>query len=190
MKKVEYDKYYQTENLFGSPYAELIDFYAKIEAKGKLLDVGCGQGRDSVALAKLGFTVTGVDNSAVGIEQLNAMAEKDNLPLKGIVADIYSYSNFDEFEHILLDSMFHFGKKEREKETNFLNRLIAASKPETLITICIKKVGKKIEILQGIILNRDDVEMITQVELLYTYEDKESNHSSVTQYEMVVIKKK
>jgi len=34
--KVEYDKYYQTSNLFGSPYPELIDFYSKIEEKGDL----------------------------------------------------------------------------------------------------------------------------------------------------------
>ena len=31
--KVEYDKYYLIENLFGSPYPELIDFYSKIEGK-------------------------------------------------------------------------------------------------------------------------------------------------------------
>ena len=99
--KIEYDKHYQTENLFGKPYPELIDFYAKIKVKGKLLDVGCGQGRDAIPLAKLGFTVTGIDNSKVGIEQLNKIAEKEKLPLKGMVEDIYNYSNFSEFEFIL-----------------------------------------------------------------------------------------
>ena len=69
--KVQYDKYYQTENLFGRPYPELIEFYSNIKKKGKLLDLGYGQGRDSIALAKLGFTVTGIDYSKVGIEQLN-----------------------------------------------------------------------------------------------------------------------
>ena len=29
----QYDKYYQTKNLFGKPYPELIDFYSKIEEK-------------------------------------------------------------------------------------------------------------------------------------------------------------
>lgn len=113
--KVEYDKYYQTENLFGEPYPELIDFYSKIEDKGKLLDLGCGQGRDAIALSKLGFEVIGIDNSKVGIEQLNEIAKTENLPLQGVVTDIYEYSNYEEFDHVLLDSMFHFGKREREK---------------------------------------------------------------------------
>ena len=187
---MEYDNYYQAENIFGNPYPELIDFYATIEEKGKLLDLGCGQGRDAIALARLGFTVTGIDNSKVGIEQLNAIAEKENLALKGIVEDIYSYSNFSEFDFILLDSMFHFGKKEREKEIRFLNRLIELSSPNTLITICIQKTGNKLEILDSLLSNKQDLEIIDRTELIYKYEDKETNHSSETKYEMLTAKKK
>lgn len=187
--KVEYDDYYQTENLFGKPYPELIEFYSKIEEKGTLLDLGCGQGRDSIPLARLGFVVTGIDNSKVGIEQLNKIAEKENLPLTGIVEDIYRYSDFDKFDFILLDSMFHFGKKAREKEVGLLNRLIEESKPNTLITICIQKTGKKVEILNAVISGKNNLEAVFQKELIYTYEDKASNHRSVTKYEMIVIRK-
>lgn len=185
---MEYDKYYQTENLFGAPYPELVEFYSKIKKRGKLLDLGCGQGRDAIALAKLGFTVTGIDKSRVGIEQLNKIAEKENLPLIGIVEDIYSYSNFDEFDFILLDSMFHFGKKEREKEINFLNRLLETASPNTLITICLQKTGRKIEILHSIISSKKNLEIIHQTELIYRYEDATSKHSSETKYDMIVIK--
>ena len=186
---MEYDKYYQAENLFGSPYPELIEFYSTIKNKGRLLDLGCGQGRDSIPLAKLGFSVTGIDNSKVGIEQLNKIAEKEGLTLKGIIEDIYNYSQFTEFEFILLDSMFHFGKKERKKETEFLNRLIKNSKLDTLITICIQKTGKKIEILNSIILNNRDLVTVNQTDLIYVFEDKESNHRSETQYKMITVRK-
>lgn len=187
--KVEYDKYYKTENLFGDPYPELISFYSKIENKGNLLDLGCGQGRDSIPLAELGYKVTGIDNSKVGIDQLNEIAKKENLSLIGIVEDMYSYTKFDQFEFILLDSMFHFGKKERAKEVSFLNRLIDESKLNTLITICIQKVGKKVETLNSIISNRGELELITRTQLIYKYEDIESNHASETKYEMIVLKK-
>lgn len=39
---VTYDKYYQTENLFGDPYPELIKFLTDYPKKGKVLDLGCG----------------------------------------------------------------------------------------------------------------------------------------------------
>lgn len=184
-----YDKYYQVENLFGEPYPELIEFYSNINDKGTLLDLGCGQGRDAIPLAKLGYEVTGVDNSKVGIDQLNRIAKEGNLPLKGVIEDIFSYSNFEKFDFILLDSMFHFGKAEKEKEIKFLNRLISEARLNTLITICIQKIGNKLEILHSIILDRDDTKLISQCELIYKYVDEASNHSSETKYEMVTIKK-
>jgi 2-polyprenyl-3-methyl-5-hydroxy-6-metoxy-1,4-benzoquinol methylase len=52
---VAYDKYCQAENLFGAAYPELLDFFAEFPNKGKVLDLGCGQGPDSIPLARLGF---------------------------------------------------------------------------------------------------------------------------------------
>ena len=71
---VSYDKYYQTKNLFGDPYPELIEFFTDHPEKGKVLDLGCGQGRDAIALARLGYSVTGIDNSQVGIDQMIRIA--------------------------------------------------------------------------------------------------------------------
>ena len=57
---VAYSKNYQTENLFGEPYPELIDFFTNYRNKGRLLDLGCGQGREAIPVARLGFEVTGI----------------------------------------------------------------------------------------------------------------------------------
>ena len=187
--KIIYDTHYKTENLFGEAYPELLAYYSQVVDKTKLLDVGCGQGRDAIPLAKLGFLVTGIDHSQVGIDQLNEIAEKDNLSLKGVVKDIYSYSDFNQYDFILLDSMFHFGKREREKEINFLNRLLTESKLDTIITICISKSGKKLEILNTLISSRKDLEITNQTELIYKYNDKASNHTSETKYQMLHLKK-
>ena len=110
-----YDDYYQTPNLFGEPYPELIDFFKSVPHKGKLLDLGCGQGRDALAIAQLGYEVTGVDNSEVGIKQLNEQAKKNGLNITGLVADIYAFEDFGSYDFILLDSMLHFNKKDKEK---------------------------------------------------------------------------
>ena len=189
MKSVTYDKYYQKENLFGNPFPELINFYKKVEKKGRLLDLGCGQGRDSIALARLGFEVVGVDNSKVGIEQLNSISKREKLTLSGIVEDMYNFKKYGEFDFILLDSIFHFGIKERKKEKELLNRIIKKAKTNAIITICIQNSVKKIKILNAIILDSQDLEVISRTELLYIFDDKESGHKSETDYEMIILRK-
>lgn len=186
---VPYDKYYQTENLFGNPYPELIAFYSSFPQKGKLLDVGCGQGRDAIALARLGYEVKGIDHSKVGIEQMNELAQKENLPLKGIVWDLFEYPDFGEFDFILLDSMFHFQKKEKAKEIALLKKIFSESRPNTLITICIQQTGNKVAILDSIITEDPKLEIIHQEAFLYKFEDKDSKHSSETNYKMISVKK-
>ncbi len=61
-----YDNYYLTKDLFGEPYPELMDFFKNFPDRGKLLDLGCGQGRNAIPLVQLGYEVTGIDNSKVG----------------------------------------------------------------------------------------------------------------------------
>lgn len=185
----EYDAHYQTENLFGAPYPELIEFYEQIDAKGKLLDLGCGQGRDAIALAKMGYDVIGIDHSKVGIAQLNQIAEREQLPLTGLVSDIYSYEGFGEFNFVLLDSMFHFGKKEREQEVGLLNTIIESVSEGTLLTICIQNSSRKMKILSSVLADHPNLVTIHQTTLIYRYEDKASNHSSETEYQMITVRK-
>ncbi len=186
--KVAYDKYYQTENLFGEPYPELITFYANYPERGKLLDLGCGQGRDAIPLARLGYNVTGVDNSEVGIRELNKTARNEDLNLIGIVADIYEY-DVSKFDFILLDNMFHFAKNDQKNETGFIRRIIKNSGPETIITFCIQNNGKKIRILNETIDSQGRVERINETDLMYEYRENQTGHSSKTAYKMIVIKK-
>lgn len=184
-----YNKYYQTENLFGTPYPELIEFYQARPVKGSLLDLGCGQGRDAIALARLGYDVTGIDSSKVGIEQLNAVARKEHLTLKGVVDDIYTYGDFGSFDYILMDSMFHFRKQERTQETELLQRIFEESKRDAVITICIQDTGDKLEVLNSVVSRFDSLEEIYKTNLSYTFIDQDSGHSSTTPYQMLSFRK-
>lgn len=186
---VSYDKYYLTENLFGNPYPELIEFFSNYPKKGKVLDLGCGQGRDSIPLARLGFSVIGIDNSKVGIEQMNQISKTERLNLKGKTTNIFEFDKFAEYDIVLLDSMFHFTKNDRKKETEFIKRIISKTKNDCLIVFCIQDTGKKVEILNEAIDFEKKLDRVTDKKFEYIYEDSGNGHKSKTDYRMIAVKK-
>lgn len=186
---VSYDRYYQTENLFGEPYPELIAFFAEYPNKGKLLDLGCGQGRDAIPLARLGYAVTGIDHSKVGIEQMNEIGRVENLNLKGQVDDIYGFDLFEEFDIILLDSMFHFAKKDREKEIGLVKRIVKNLSQRSLLVVCIQDTGHKVNTLNKAIDFEEKLNRLTDKHFKYIFEDKDSGDRHETEYRMIIVEK-
>lgn len=184
-----YNTYYQTEDLFGEPYPELIAFFSSYSRKGKLLDLGCGQGRDSIAMARLGFEVTGIDNSTLGIAQMNKKARKEKLNLTGIVDDIYQFEAFPDFDFILLDSMFHFTKKDLQKEIGFIKKIIAGSNKGAVVAFCIQNSDKKVSLLNDTLDSIGETTRIHEVSFPYQFKDDATGHISTTDYKMIVIKK-
>ena len=187
---VTYDNYYQTENLFGEPYPELIEFMSDYPKKGKVLDLGCGQGRDAIALARLGYSVTGIDNSRVGIDQMNEIGQKEKLNLDGQVVDIYSFDRFSEFDIVLLDSMFHFVKKDKQKEIGLVQKIISDIGNGSLLVVCIQDTGDKVQILNESIDFEKEHTRLADKKFKYTFEDEESGHKSETDYRMIVVEKR
>lgn len=114
-----YDKHYREPDYFGEPYPGLMAFFKKHTPKGHVLDLGCGQGRDSIPIARMGYRVTGVDVSKVGISQMQAAVDMEKLDLTGVVADMYGYTVDDSVDVVLLDSMLHFYPKDRGKGDEF-----------------------------------------------------------------------
>lgn len=146
-----YNKHYEKEAYFGKPYPGLIDFFMNYPERNVVLDLGCGQGRDSLFLGRIGYRVIGIDISDVGIQQLNSAAQKEKLQVRGLVADIYSFDITDEYDMVLLDSVFHFYKNKIDKETSLLKRIIEEIKSGGVICNFMQKSSKREKLLKSTI---------------------------------------
>lgn len=125
MSKVPYDKYYQDLDYFGQPYPGMVDFFDKFDQSLHILDMGCGQGRDAIMLGRLGYKVTGIDISSVGIEQMNQIAHKEGIDVRGFTRDLKAFKMTPEFDMVLTDSMLHFYQKDKEDEMAFVSMLLS-----------------------------------------------------------------
>ncbi len=80
------DFYYGTE-----PNDFLKECASQIPAQGKVLCLAEGEGRNAVYLACLGYGVTAVDQSEEGLKKLKQLAEKHNVQIETIVADLNEF---------------------------------------------------------------------------------------------------
>jgi len=85
MSKVFWNKYYDLQNspFNNSPFSSFV--IKKIEKDKSLLDVGCGNGRDSIFFSDKKIKTTGIDYSDIAISNLK---KYENSYLKFTLADI------------------------------------------------------------------------------------------------------
>jgi 2-polyprenyl-3-methyl-5-hydroxy-6-metoxy-1,4-benzoquinol methylase len=88
-----WDKVYSAgKPIFVRQPTELLVSAVKGRNPGKALDIGMGQGRNAIFLARQGWDVTGFDTSAEGIRQAQAQAHKVGVRLRALVV---REENFD-----------------------------------------------------------------------------------------------
>jgi len=105
----DYDKLYgDTPNALGDPAALFTAFFDAFEQRNaRVLDVGCGQGRDALFIARRGHRVVGVDLSPNGIRDMQTVADKEGLAIEGIVADLVTFRPDGMYDVVLVDRTLH-----------------------------------------------------------------------------------
>lgn len=131
----DYDGLYATTpNALGEPTQIFVDFFNDLSTPNQsVLDIGCGQGRDALFIARLGHSVTGIDFAPSGISDLNEAAKREGLNIKGIVADITEYTPDGPFDIILIDRTLHMLSTAPRLET--LAKLITFVAPDGWLLI-------------------------------------------------------
>ncbi|MGG1650068.1 methyltransferase domain-containing protein [Paenibacillus sp. NRS-1780] len=82
----------------------------------KLLDIGCGEGKDAVFFARNGYDVTAFDVSDAGIEKTKRLAEKIGVHVNVFKADILDYRLDTHFDVIFSSGVLHYIKPEFRNE--------------------------------------------------------------------------
>ncbi len=84
------------------PEVDFIENILKLTPGSKILDIGCGEGRHSIELARRGYIVKGIDISPILIEAAKSRAKKLGVPVKFEVANINDFHADESYDAILL----------------------------------------------------------------------------------------
>lgn len=98
-----WDAIYNTDHfVFGKEPSELVRDHLGLLPKGRVLDIGMGEGQNSVFLAKKGFILEGVDISEIALRKAKLLAKQNGVSIQTFAQSIESF-NFkpDAYEVIL-----------------------------------------------------------------------------------------
>ncbi len=85
-------KYNQSEYVYGkAPARFLARNFHYIPQGARIIDMGMGEGRNAVFLARKGFKVTGIDISAVAVRKAKKLAREFGVRVNTIVASLNKY---------------------------------------------------------------------------------------------------
>lgn len=138
---------YEDKNIFGTGETKLAKYAHDILKKKsvkKILEIGCGQGRDSIFFSQLGYNVNSFDISSNAINFLNDV--KKELRIKNLNIKIYDTLNPFDYPSESFDFVYSnlalqfFNIQELEKIFDNIHKVM---KKDSSFLFSTKKVGDK-----------------------------------------------
>ena len=93
------------------PTADIVEYWTLFPPGGSVLDVGCGEGRNSVFLAEKGFVVDAFDISESGIEKAERIASIQSVDVNFMCRNLTDYQFEKNYEIILSHGVLHLCEK-------------------------------------------------------------------------------
>ncbi|MBP3446956.1 MAG: methyltransferase domain-containing protein [Clostridia bacterium] len=96
--------------LFGSsPNKTITEFENLFDKNGVILDVGCGDGKNAVYLARQGFeNIDAFDLSEAAIEKLKRISNKEKLKINAQVKSLQEFNFEKQYDLVLSFGVYHF----------------------------------------------------------------------------------
>lgn len=85
------DRYSEPGFTYGTAPNDFLVSVADRIPQGKILSLAEGEGRNAVYLASLGFEVTGVDGSEVGLRKAGELAAAQGVSIKTVLTDLSAF---------------------------------------------------------------------------------------------------
>ena len=135
--RTNYEKWYEGDEYYwglepGDFLFELIKLCPPTE-NTKVLDIGCGEGKDAVFMAEKGYDVTAFDLTENGIRKTIALAHKRGVKVNAYVDDINTFETDEQYDIIFSTGTVQYIFDEN-KET-FFKKLEKITKPNGIVFI-------------------------------------------------------
>jgi len=82
------------------------------EKQVKIIDIGCGEGKDAVFFARCGYDVSAFDISEAGLEKTKRLADKANVNVKTFRANVCDYRLEEKYDVLYSSGMLHYIRPE------------------------------------------------------------------------------
>ncbi len=136
------DRYASASRLFNvEPDESLVELVQNLPP-GRAVDLGAGEGRNSLWLARRNWQVTAVDLSDVALGRLDSAAAEENISVKTVVGDIVEFLNGGEQFDLVVLAYIQWMPEERAKLLAAAAAAVAASGHLLLVGHHLESLGK------------------------------------------------
>ena len=94
------------------PTNDVTEFYKMLKPSSLILDVGCGEGRNSIFLTEQGHTVDAFDISEAGIKKAKSIAAHRGINVNFSVCNLNDFVFEKDYDAILSHGVLHLPEKE------------------------------------------------------------------------------
>ena len=133
--RTNYEKWYEGENYYwGLEPGEFLDELIRLcppLSDRTVLDIGCGEGKDAVYMAKNGYCVSAFDLTDNGIRKTLALAEINKVKINAYVDDINTFDTKDQFDIIYSTGTVQYLFEQNKKI--FFDKINRITKPNGIV---------------------------------------------------------